>query len=152
VLVEGSAVGPTLYYGAGAGAEPTASAVIADIVDLARDLGFGQVPRVAALGFESLREITVVPMADVRCSWYLRLEAEDRPGVLSEVASIFSRQGISIEALIQKAPAEGETLVPVIILTNETTQGYLDAAVTAIEALDTITDGVTRIRVETLDG
>ncbi len=152
VLVEGSAVGPTLYYGAGAGAEPTASAVIADIVDLARDLGAGQQPRVAALGFESLRDIPVLPMSAVRCSWYLRLEAEDRPGVLSEVASIFSRQGISIEALIQKAPAEGEHRVPVIILTNETTQGDLDMAVTAIESLDTITDGVTRIRVETLDG
>jgi len=154
VLVEGDAVGPTLYYGAGAGAEPTASAVIADLVDLARDLAAGQSNRVPALGFarEQLRDLPIVPMAQVVTPWYLRMEAEDKPGVLSAVASLFSEQGISIEALIQKAPAAGETRVPVIVLTNKAAQGSVDAAVQAIEALDSITGEITRIRVEALDG
>jgi homoserine dehydrogenase len=154
VLVEGDAVGPTLYYGAGAGAEPTASAVVADLVDLARDLAAGQSNRVPALGFarEQLRDLPIVPMAQVVTPWYLRMEAEDKPGVLSAVASLFSEQGISIEALIQKAPAEGETRVPLIVLTNKAAQGSVDAAVKAIEALDSITGEITRIRVEALDG
>jgi homoserine dehydrogenase len=154
VLVEGDAVGPTLYYGAGAGAEPTASAVVADIVDLAREISAGQQCRVPALGFESssLKDLPIVPMENVETPWYLRMVAEDRPGVLSQIASIFSEQGISIEALIQKAPAEGETRVPLIVLTNTARQGNVDTAVAGIEALDTISGEVTRIRVETLDG
>ena len=96
ILVEGNAVGPTLYYGAGAGGAPTASAVVADLVDLARDLGAGQTCRVPPLGFarERLRDLPVIPMADVQTPWYLRMEVEDKPGVLSAVASIFSEQGI----------------------------------------------------------
>lgn len=154
VLVEGDAVGPTLYYGAGAGAEPTASAVVADIVDLARDISAGQASRIPALGVATgqLRDLPVVPMEKVVTAWYLRMEVEDRPGVLSQIASIFSEQGISIEALIQKAPAEGETRVPLIMLTNRALQGSVDQAVAAIEALDTISGEVTRIRVEALDG
>jgi len=143
VLVEGSAVGSTLYYGAGAGAEPTASAV---------DLAVGQSPQVPSLGVASaaIRELPVVPMADVVCPWYLRMEAEDKPGVMSQVTSLFSAEGISIEALIQKAPPVGESRVPVIVLTNEAAQGRLDAAVQAIEALDSISGKIMCIRVETL--
>ncbi|TGD76102.1 homoserine dehydrogenase [Mangrovimicrobium sediminis] len=154
VLVEGDAVGPTLYYGAGAGAEPTASAVVADIVDLARELSAGQQCRVPALGFasEKLRDVRIVPMTEVVTPWYLRMVAEDRPGVLSRIATIFSDQGISIEALIQKAPAEGEDRVPLIVLTNRAVQGSMDQAVAAIEALDSISGEVARIRVEPLDG
>tara|TARA_R110002049_G_scaffold123980_1_gene279338 strand:+ start:278 stop:1585 length:1308 start_codon:yes stop_codon:yes gene_type:complete len=154
ILVEGNAVGPTLYYGAGAGALPTASAVVADLVDLARDFGVGQSGRVPALAVarSSLRDLPVVPMAQVETPWYLRMEAEDKPGVLSRVASIFSEQGISIEALIQKAPAQGQTLVPLIVLTNRALQGSVDTAVELIEALDTINGKVVRIRVEPLDG
>jgi homoserine dehydrogenase len=154
VLVEGDAVGPTLYYGAGAGAEPTASAVVADIVDLARELSVGQVCRVPALGFadDSLQVLPIVPMEAVVTPWYLRMVAEDKPGVLSAIASIFSNEGISIEALIQKAPAEGETRVPLIVLTNRALQGNMDKAVSAIEALDSISGEVARIRVEVLDG
>ena len=154
VLVEGDAVGPTLYYGAGAGAEPTASAVVADIVDLARELSVGQLCRVPALGFadDSLQLLPIVPMEAVVTPWYLRMVAEDKPGVLSAVASIFSNEGISIEALIQKAPAEGETRVPLIVLTNRALQGSMDKAVSAIEALYSISGEVARIRVEVLDG
>ncbi|MEE4144991.1 MAG: homoserine dehydrogenase [Halieaceae bacterium] len=154
ILVEGNAVGPTLYYGAGAGAAATASAVVADLVDLARDLGVGQACRVPPLGFsrDNLRNLPIVPMAQVVTPWYLRMEVEDKPGVLSKVASIFSDQGISIEALSQKAPAEGQTRVQLIVITNKAVQGSMDKAVAAIEALDTIAGKVIRIRVEELDG
>ena len=154
ILVEGNAVGSTLYYGAGAGAQPTASAVVADLVDLARDIGAGQSGRVPALGVAraSLRNLPIIPMAKVKTPWYLRMEVEDKPGVLSRVASIFSEQGISIEALIQKAPAQGQTRVSLIVLTNMAPQGSVDTAVQAIEALDTINGKVTRIRVDALDG
>jgi homoserine dehydrogenase len=154
VLVEGDAVGPTLYYGAGAGAEPTASAVIADIVDLAREISVGQACQVPALGFasEELCELPILPMEQVTTPWYLRIVAEDKPGVLSSIATIFSDQGISIEALIQKAPAEGETRVPLVVLTSQAPQGSMDTAVASIEALDSISGEVARIRVEALDG
>lgn len=154
VLVEGSAVGPTLYYGAGAGAEPTASAVVADIVDLARDLSAGQQSRVPGLGVanKAIVELPIVPMVDVRTPWYMRMEAQDKPGVMTQVTRILSEQGISIEALIQKAPSGGEARVPVIVLTNVAAQGALEAAVEAIEALDSITDKIACIRVEPLDG
>ena len=154
VLVEGDAVGPTLYYGAGAGAEPTASAVVADIVDLARDLSAGQACRVPALGFASaeLKDLSILPMEQVVTPWYLRIIAEDKPGVLSSIASIFSDHGISIEALIQKAPEEGETRVPLIVLTSRAPQGSMDTAVATIEALESISGEVARIRVEALDG
>ncbi len=154
VLVEGDAVGPTLYYGAGAGAEPTASAVIADLVDIARDIAVGQSDRVPAGGFagSAVRDLPVVPMADVQTPWYLRMEAEDRPGVMSAVTRIFSEQGISIEGLIQKAPSAGEARVPVVVLTNTAAQSQVDEAVLQIEALPTIYGSITRIRVETLDG
>ncbi|WP_241521274.1 homoserine dehydrogenase [Kineobactrum sediminis] len=154
VLVEGSAVGSTLYYGAGAGGKPTASAVVADLVDLARDLSAGQISRVPSLSFchESLQDLPIVPMAEVETSWYLRMEADDRPGVLSRIATIFSDQGISIEALIQKAPQAGQTRVPLIVLTNRAPQGKVDIAVQQIEELDSVAGRVTRIRVEVLDG
>ena len=154
VLVEGDAVGPTLYYGAGAGSEPTASAVVADIVDLARELSVGQNCRVPSLGFaaDKLRELPILPMGDVVTPWYLRMEAEDKPGVLSSISSIFSEHGISIEALIQKAPAAGDTRVPLIMLTNAAAQSGMDAAVAAIEALGSESGEVARIRVEALDG
>jgi homoserine dehydrogenase len=154
VLVESDAVGPTLYYGAGAGAEPTASSVLADVIDLARDLSVNPASRVPALGFHSdgVVEQSILSIEEVRSACYLRMSAIDRPGVLSEIASILSDAGISIEAIIQKAPEEGEEVVPVIILTNQAQEKYLSAAVVDIENLDSIVNSVTRIRVESLDG
>ncbi len=154
ILVEGSAVGPTLYYGAGAGARPTASAVVADLIDLARDVGVAVSARLPALGIAiaDLRNLPIIPIEKVKTPWYLRMEVADKPGVLSRVASIFSEQGISIEALIQRAPGEGQTLVSLIVLTNKAPQGSVDIAVCEIEALETISGKVTRIRVEALDG
>lgn len=154
VLVEGDAVGPTLYYGAGAGELPTASAVVADIVDLARDLGVGQIPQMQGLipAVENADTLSVIPMVDVQTSYYLRMEATDKPGVMSSVASLLGDQGVSIEALIQKAPQHGAATVPVVILTSVAPEGRLVSAVSAIEALSTISGKVTRIRVESLDG
>ena len=154
ILVEGSAVGSTLYYGAGAGAQPTASAVVADLIDLARDVGAGVSARLPALGvaLADLRSLPIIPIEKVKTPWYLRMEVEDKPGVLSKVASIFSEQGISIEALIQRAPGQGQTLVSLIVLTNKAPQDSVDIAVCEIEALETINGKVTRIRVEALDG
>lgn len=154
VLVEGDAVGPTLYYGAGAGAEPTASAVVADIVDLARDLGAGQQPQVSPLGFspDSLDALPIVPMAEVETPWYLRMEADDKPGVMSQLASALGEHGISIEALIQKAPGEGQQRVPVVVLTNSAPEGKLRAAVTTMQNLAAVSEDIACIRVEALDG
>jgi homoserine dehydrogenase len=154
VLVEGDAVGPTLYYGAGAGAEPTASAVVADVIDLARNIALQQSCPITALGrrVADIVEQPVLPIGEVTSAYYLRMTAEDRPGVMSEVASIFSKSGISIEALIQKPPRSAESRVTVIMLTNEVREHDLMAVVAAIEELPTIEGEITRIRVESLDG
>lgn len=154
VLVQSDAVGPTLYYGAGAGSEPTASAVVADIVDVARTLGASQDSRVPYLSFRqsSLSNHPVLPIDEVETAYYLRMAAVDRPGVLSRVAQILSDEGISIEALIQKEPPEEANLVPMIILTNRKVEGRLSAAVAQIEGLESIVGEVTRIRVESLAG
>jgi homoserine dehydrogenase len=152
VLVKGDAVGPTLYYGAGAGAEPTASAVVADLVDVVRTLTTDPHNRVPHLAFQAdaLADLPVLDMAHVRTAFYLRMWAEDRPGVLADVSQILGRNGISIEAVVQKEPEEGTPRVPLILLTRRVTEGSLDEAVRAIEALDSIAGPVTRIRVEHL--
>ncbi|WP_444900895.1 homoserine dehydrogenase [Microbulbifer sp. VAAC004] len=152
VLVNGDAVGPTLYYGAGAGAEATASAVIADIVDVARTLDAKPDQRVPAAGVALAEQgdTLVLPEEDVVTSYYLRISAHDKPGVMSKVATICSDQGISIEALIQHEPVDGEELVPVVILTSRAREACLREAVAQIEALDTVEGEVVRIRVESL--
>lgn len=154
VLVKGDAVGPTLYYGAGAGAEPTASAVVADIMDVARTLKADPSHRVPYLAFQpdAMSATPVLAMDEVVSSYYLRMSALDRPGVLSKVASIFSDLGISIEALIQKEPSPGQDHVPMILLTNRTQERLMVTAVAELEALDTIDGTVVRIRMESLAG
>ena len=158
ILVQGDAVGPTLYYGAGAGAEPTASSVIADIVDLARTLTADPEHRVAHLGFQpdALVDGGILPIEEVETAYYLRMSVEDKPGVLSQVAAIMSDAGISIEALIQKPPKEGaepvngRLLVPLILMTNRAVEKQLLAATSKVEALSAIEGSVTHIRVESL--
>jgi len=152
VLVQGDAVGPTLYYGAGAGAEPTASAVVADIIDVARTLTADPENRVPHLAFQAdqLSDLPVLGMDEVETAYYLRLQAEDRPGVLADVSRILGDEGISIEALIQKEPAEGASNVSIILLTHRVQEQRMNQAIQAIEALDTIKAPVTRIRMETL--
>ena len=153
VLAKGDAVGPTLYYGAGAGAEPTASAVVADIVDVVRTLTADPENRVPHLAFQpdALSDLPVLPMADIETAYYLRLTASDRPGVLADVTRILGDADISIEAILQKEPAEGASSASVIILTHRIREAQMDRAIAAIEALDSITGRVTRIRLEALD-
>ena len=154
IAVMGDAVGPTLYYGAGAGAEPTASAVVADLLDVARDISTDHHYRVPYLAFsgigDDVNKLPIMPMEDIITAYYLRLLAVDRPGVLARVATILAEQGISIEALIQKEATEGE-LVPIILLTHRTREKQMNEAIRLIESLADIAGPVTRIRVESLD-
>lgn len=154
VLVKGNAVGPTLFYGAGAGAEPTASAVLADIVRVARDVNGGATldSMVPALGFaaDKLQGIPVLPIEECETSYYLRVLVEDTPGALSRIAQILSDVGISIEALIQKEAPEDDKRVPVIMLTNRVKEKLMNTAIAAIEDLEIVDGSVVRIRVEYL--
>lgn len=152
VLVCGDAVGPTLYYGAGAGAEPTASAVVADLVDVVRAMTSDPENRVPHLAFQpgAIADIPVLPADRIETAYYLRLTAEDKPGVLADVTRILATHNISIEALIQKEPPKGETSVPIIMLTQRTLEKEMNAAIADIEALATVSGKVARIRLETL--
>jgi homoserine dehydrogenase len=152
VLVKGDAVGATLYYGAGAGAEPTASAVVADVIDVVRALTSDPENRVPHLAFQadSLADITVLTADCFKTSYYLRLNAEDKPGVLADVTRILADHHISIEAIIQKEPLRDESAIPIILLTQITLEKEMNAAIAKIEALKTVTGKVNRIRMETL--
>ncbi|QEP44260.1 homoserine dehydrogenase [Ectothiorhodospiraceae bacterium BW-2] len=153
VLVYGDAVGPTLYYGAGAGAEATASAVVADIIDVARDLqdesGGSRVP---ALAFQpaALDTTPVISMEEVETSYYLRMMVQDHHGVLAEITRILADNGISIEAMIQKAAWHGESTLPLIMLTHKVKERQMNQALYAIEALPSVTGRAVRIRMESL--
>jgi len=152
VLVKGDAVGATLYYGAGAGAEPTASAVVADVVDVVRALTSDPENRVPHLAFQAdaIADIPVLSSESFKTSYYLRLNAEDKPGVLADVTRILAHHNISIEAIIQKEPPRDETNIPIILLTQITLEKEMNAAIAEIEALKTVTGKVNRIRLETL--
>jgi homoserine dehydrogenase len=154
VLVKGDAVGPTLYYGAGAGALPTASAVVADVVDVVRALTTDPTNRVPHLAFQptELADTPVLPMDDVETAYYLRMAALDRPGVMAGIAGILGEEGISIEAIQQKEPAAGETHVPLIMLTHRVREASMNRALERIGALDAVQGGIVRIRMETLAG
>lgn len=153
VLIKADAVGSTLYYGAGAGAEPTASAVVADLVDVARAMDSSPEQRVPMLGFKSdaMQNTPVVAHDEFETSYYVRMQADDRPGVLADVTSIFSANGISIEAVIQKEPQDGQTRVCLIMLTSLIVEKNMTKALSEIEALDSIEGDVTKIRLEHLD-
>jgi homoserine dehydrogenase len=153
VLVKGDAVGPTLYYGAGAGSLPTASAVVADIIDITRALTTDPENRVPHLAFQpgELSDQPVLGMDDVVTGAYLRLSVVDKPGVIAAITGILGDAGISIEAMQQKEAAEGETEVPLILLTHPVREGQMNEALARIAALDAVAGEVTRIRVEHLD-
>jgi homoserine dehydrogenase len=153
VLVKGDAVGPTLYYGPGAGAEPTASAVIADLVDVTRMHTADPEHRVPHLAFQPdrLSATPFLPMGDVQTSYYLRMRVQDRPGVLADITRILADRDISIDAMIQKEPPEGEHETDIILLTHLTVEKNVDAAIAAIEALPTVKGKVVRIRLEELN-
>ena len=153
VLVQGDAVGPTLYYGAGAGSLPTASSVVADVIDVVRALTTDPENRVPHLAFQpdAMSDLDVLDMEDVSTAYYLRMQAVDRPGVLSAVTTILGNLGISIEAIIQKEPDAGASHVPIIMLTQRVPERNMNTAIRQIEALDTIDGNLHRIRVESLE-
>ena len=152
VVVKGDAVGPTLYYGAGAGAEPTASAVVADLMDVARLSSTTVEQRVPYLAFQpnSVADLPVLPISEINSAYYLRLRANDKPGVLAGVTKILADRNISIDAMLQKEPADNETEADIVILTHVTIEKNMDAAITAIEALPAIVGKLIKIRMEEL--
>jgi homoserine dehydrogenase len=152
VLVKGDAVGPTLYYGKGAGAEPTASAIIADLVDVTRMHTADPEHRVPHLAFQpnAMVDLTILPLSEVVTSYYLRLRVEDKPGVLADITRILADQQISIDAMIQREPDEGEEQTDIIMLTHQTREKNIDAAIAKIESLSVVKAPLIRLRLEEL--
>lgn len=152
VLVYADAVGPTLYYGAGAGAEPTASAVVADIIDTVRGMNVPVEQKVPLLGFQpdAMRNIPILPIEATMTSFYLRMSAEDKPGVLAEVSEVFADHKISLEAVLQKEAVKGESWVKLVLLSQQVREEKMNVAIKEIEALSAIKGEVVRIRMERL--
>lgn len=151
VLVQSNAVGPTLYYGAGAGAGPTASAVVADIIDIVRDIsytedGSGTIPHFA---FEDLSDLPILSREEMTTGYYIRVNAEDETGVLADVTTILSRAGISIDAIMQQTRLKD--LIPIVILTDPIQESIMDEALAKIQALPAIHGEIVRIRLESLE-
>jgi homoserine dehydrogenase len=152
VLVKGDAVGHTLYYGKGAGAEPTASAVVADLVDITRMFTADPENRVPHLAFQpdALSDIRILPIEEALSAYYLRMRVADQPGVLADVTRILADAGISIDAALQREAGEGERQTDFILLTHATVEGRVNAALSRIEALSTVLSKPVRIRMEEL--
>ena len=152
VQVMGDAVGTTLYYGKGAGSEPTASAVIADLVDVARLQTADPEHRVPHLAFQpgSMVNTSIMPMGEVTTSYYLRLRVADVAGVLADITRILADNGISIDAMLQREAGDGEKQTDLIMLTHETKEKHILAAIAKIESLKTVEGAVTKIRLENL--
>ncbi|GAB3405237.1 homoserine dehydrogenase [Massilia agilis] len=152
VLVHADAVGSTLYYGKGAGSEPTASAVIADLVDVTRLATVDPYCRVPHLAFQpnEMTDVPVLPMSEIRSSYYLRVYVKDQLGVMADLTRILADAGISIDAVLQKEPGELQTRTDIIIITHQTREKFVDAAIAKIEALEAVERKVTRIRLESL--
>jgi homoserine dehydrogenase len=152
ILVKGDAVGPTLYYGAGAGSLPTASAVVADLIDVTRLITADPEHRVPHLAFQpdQMSDIPVLPMGEVETSYYLRMRVVDKPGVLADLTRIFANASISIDAMVQKEPGEGESRVDIVLLTHKAVEKNVNGAIAKIEKLRSVVGKVTRIRLEEL--
>jgi homoserine dehydrogenase len=152
VLVQGDAVGASLYYGRGAGAEPTASSVIADLVDITRLATADPESRVPHLAFQpnQMTDTAILPMAEITTSYYLRVYVKDQLGVMADLTRILAEARISIDAVLQKEPGEGETRTDIIMLTHQTQEKNIDAAIARIEALPTVVGPVVKIRLENL--
>src|SRR5687768_8569481 len=152
ILVKGDAVGPTLYYGAGAGSQPTASAVVADLVDVTRLITADPEHRVPHLAFQpdQLSRERVLPIGEVETSYYLRMRVIDKPGVLADITRILADSRISIDAMVQKEPGEGESRVDIVLLTHRALEKNVDRAMARIEKLSSVLGKVTLIRLESL--
>ena len=154
VLAWGDAVGPTMYYGAGAGADPTASAVVADLVDVVRTLTADPMHRVPHLAVvpDQISDMPVVPIDSIETAYYLRFAVEDKPGVLARIAQILADHDVSIEAMTQKEMTEDERTLPIIMLTHKVREKAMNEAIGEIEAMDAVRAPVVRMRVESLSG
>jgi len=152
ILVKGDAVGPTLYYGAGAGSQPTASAVVADLLDVTRLITADTEHRVPHLAFQpdQLSKTPILPIGDVETSYYLRMRVQDKPGVLARVTRILADSKISIDAMVQKEPPAGESRVDIVMLTHRALEKNVDRAIARIERLPTVLGSVVRLRLEEL--
>jgi homoserine dehydrogenase len=152
ILVKGDAVGPTLYYGAGAGSQPTASAVVADLVDVTRLITADPEHRVPHLAFkpDQLSAVPILGIGQVETSYYLRMRVLDRPGVLADITRLLARSRISIDAMVQKEPAEGESRVDIVMLTHRALEKNVDQAMARIERLPTVLGKIVRLRLEEL--
>jgi homoserine dehydrogenase len=152
VVVQGDAVGTTLYYGKGAGSEPTASAVVADLVDIARIATAQPDQRVPSLAFqpEAMQDTPILPIEQTITAFYLRLQVADEPGVLARITTILAEHSISIDALLQRESEEGEAQTDVIILTHDTVEGRMQAAMAQMQALPTVLATIVSLRKEEL--
>jgi homoserine dehydrogenase len=152
ILVKGDAVGATMYYGAGAGSQPTASAVVADLVDVTRLITADPEHRVPHLAFQpdQLSDVPILPIGEVETSYYLRMRVLDKPGVLARITRILADSRISIDAMVQKEPGEGEKRVDIVMLTHRALEKNVNAAMARIERLPSVVGKVTRIRLEEL--
>jgi homoserine dehydrogenase len=152
ILVKGDAVGPTLYYGAGAGSQPTASAVVADLVDVTRLITADPEHRVPHLAFQpdQLSSVPVLGIGQVETSYYLRMRVQDKPGVLADITRILADSKISIDAMVQKEPGEGESRVDIVMLTHRAVEKNVERAMKRIAKLPAVLGAVTRIRLEEL--
>ena len=152
VLVMADKLGPSLYYGAGAGADPTASAVIADIIDVARTITTDPQNRVPHLAFQAdqIVDIPVLPITEVSSAYYLRMRVDDIPGVMADITRIMGENEISIEAILQKEPESGVAQATIIMLTQKIREAQMDKAIDEIGKLATVHGAIRRIRVETL--
>jgi homoserine dehydrogenase len=152
ILVKGDAVGATMYYGAGAGSQPTASAVVADLLDVTRLITADPGHRVPHLAFQpdQLSDVPILPIGEVETSYYLRMRVLDKPGVLARITRILADSRISIDAMVQKEPGEGEQRVDIVMLTHRAVEKNVDKAMARIERLPTVVGKVTRIRLEEL--
>jgi homoserine dehydrogenase len=152
VQVFGDAVGTTLYYGKGAGSEPTASAVIADLVDVTRLMTADSENRVPHLAFQpdAMQNLPILPISEITSSYYLRLCVADQAGVLAEITKILASHSVSIDALIQKEAAEGETQTDLVMLTHATKEKNMLAAIQEMQSLRTVIGNVVKLRLENL--
>ena len=153
VWVKGDAVGETLYYGPGAGKLPTASAVVADLVDVARQIEVAPESRVPYLAFQQdqLQQVPVLPASEMETAYYLRIPVRDEPGVLADITRIMADEGVSIDAMLQRQPSEGANTTDIILMTHRTVEKCIDVASQRIEALPSVTAAPVRLRVEALD-
>ena len=153
VLVKGDKLGPSLYYGAGAGADPTASAVVADIIDVARSITTDPLNRVPHLAFQpdQIADLPIVPITEVNTAYYIRMQVDDIPGVMADITRIMGENQISIEAILQKEPEAGVTQATIIMLTQKIIEKQINKSIEEISMLETVHGDIHRIRVETLD-